>query len=187
MKLVLVLTLLAVFPWPVVRPVSAHEIDCSARVSGARTLEVARGAVRSELTLADLSPEARIVAVEIVPYMESGVALGLSIALGDGFEYRYLLQREGDVGGERRVAGRPAKITDWLLSAPLFADLGAVYRIVDVHSPGGDTLELTFRRGVPETPERLDEVVVVDVCPGWFGEGGLAPFVQRMRATGRPL
>lgn len=195
MKLALALGSLVLVPWSSVRPQepSAPGALARARVLDARTLEVVRsdaaGERRSELTLADLPPGTRLHAALATPYQESGLAVGLVLAVGEGFEYRYLCRREGDTHGARAVVGPPQDNDGWWLSQPLFAEVGAPYRIVEVHNPGSDTLELTFRRGVPSVKHevaRLDEIVVVDDCPGYF-PGSLEGKVHRIQASGRPL
>ena len=79
----------------------------------------------------------------------------------------------------RAPAGEAPELghSGWFLSPPLFTSSGAPYRIVDVHCPGTDALEITFRRGWPNVSKEdieLDEKVFFDTCPGDFG-AALAP------------
>jgi hypothetical protein len=59
-----------------------------------------------------------------------------------------------------------------------------------VHNPGGDTLELTLRRGVTHVQRdgavRLDEILIVDECPSFSSAAG-SGWVKRVRVSGRPL
>lgn len=196
MKLALALTLFLLAPRiPFLPPqTSAHDVEASARVIDARTLEVVRrdasGERRSELTLADLPADARLHAVEAATYMDTGLVVALAIEVDEVFEYRFLLQREGDAGGARAIVGSPVERSDWGLSGALFTDAGAPYRIVDVHNPAGDSLELTLRRGVAwvqrDSSVSLDEVLIVDGCPS-FGSAAGSDWVKRIQVSGRPL
>jgi hypothetical protein len=192
MKLVLALGSLVLVPWSSVRPQEspAPAAEARARVLDARTLEVVHGERRHELALADLPPGTRLHAVAAAPFLETGLVVALALELEQGFEYRFLMQREGDGGGARAVLGTPREFSDWELSGALHADVGAAYRIVEVHNPGGDTLELTLRRGVPHVQRDgavgLDEILIVDECPGVHSAAGTG-WVKRIRMSGRAL
>lgn len=200
MKLALALGSLVLVPWSSVRPhmrsapaVQVSAAQAGARVLDARRLEVVRsdpnGESRSELTLADLPADARLHEVVAAPYMESGLVVGIVLAVEGGFEYRFLCQREGDAGGARDVFGTARELSQWWLSLPLFQGGGPAYRIVDVHHPGGDSIELTFRRGairVQGDHVELDEVVVVDTCPSGLS-AQLGGWVHRIQVSGRRL
>lgn len=185
MKLALALGLCALTPWfaaPAAPSVGVRILD-------ARTLEVVQDGERSVLTLADLPAGARLHAAEASRLMESGTVAALVVEVADGFEYRYLCRREAAGWDTREVAGAPDRNAGWWVSAPLFAEPGEPYRIVEVHPSQSDAFELTFRRGWPVRGNevRLDEVIVADSCPGWFASGELPGFVHVIRAEGRRL
>ena len=129
------------------------------------------GATRRELDLATLPEGQRVIEVRASGYTDSGLVLALTIEEGEQRSYRFALTRELAPALEAETAASTAASpTSWWLSPPIFSDPGAPYRIVDVHNPGGDSLEITFRRGtVPLARShgaRLDELVFVDTCPG---------------------
>jgi len=182
-KLALALALCALTPW-FAAPASE---SVGARVLDARTLELAQGGATGVLTLAGLPEGARLHAAEAARLMESGTVVALVIEVADGFEYRYLCRREAGGWDARAVIGPPQENDGWWLSAPLFREAGQAYRIVEVHASQSDAFELTFRRGWPVrgSEVRLDEILVVDSCPGYFGGGELPPPVTVIRAEGR--
>ncbi|HVS19951.1 MAG TPA: hypothetical protein VMT18_15205 [Planctomycetota bacterium] len=189
MKLAPALGLCALTPWIAARAPAVEEETATvrARVLDARTLEVTWGERRSTLTLAELPEDARLHAAEAAPLLESGTVAALVLQVADGFEYRYLARRETGGWDTTTVAGRPEESEGWWLSAPLFAAGGHAYRILDVHNPGGDSLELTFRRGAVDARRaevRMDEVLVVDDCPS-FPSSGNSPWVHVLRVEGR--
>lgn len=187
MKLALALGLCALTPWIAARAPAVHPGEAHARILDARTLEVVQGDEASVLTLSDLPEGARLHAVEASRLLESGSVVALVVELAEGFEYRYLCRREARAWGTHRVSGPAADSEGWWVSAPLFHANGGAYRIVEVHSSQSDAFELTFRRGwsVRGNEPRLDEVLVVDSCPGDFGGARLPPSVTVLRAEAR--
>ena len=128
------------------------------------------GATRRELDLATLPEGQRVIEARVSGFMDSGLVLALAIEEGDQRSYRFALTRELAPAVEAETAGSTtAGVTSWWLSQPIFSDPGAPYRIVDVHNPGGDSLEITFRRGFfrldRSRAAQLDELVFVDTCP----------------------
>lgn len=189
MKSALALVPLVLLPWSSARaPQAPHaEVEARARVLDARTLEVVQGTARSVMTLAELPAGARLHALEAAPLMESGTVVAVVVEVEGGFEYRYLCRRQAGEWGPRSVGGDLQASDGWWLTSALFREAGEPYRIVDAHSPGGDSIELTFRRGsvdVRGTEVRLDEVLVVDDCPS-FQSGTESPWVHVVRAEGR--
>ena len=128
------------------------------------------GVLVREVELADAIGGARLREARGTRFADSGVALALALDLPDGgTEYRYAVTR--DLGlcpplAAAAAAGAPAP-GGWSLVAPIFRAVGAPYRIVEVHNPGSDALEITFRRGWPGTSaSAVDERIFVDTCPG---------------------
>lgn len=103
---------------------------------------------------------------------KEGMAIGLAIQIGETTSYHSLLiHRLADVPGNARVnvPGRPDAPIHWWLTKPIFTSTGDRYRIVDVHNPESDSVEITFRRGYVDTRRgdpRLDEKIYVNTCPG---------------------
>jgi hypothetical protein len=188
-KLALALGLCALMPWFVARAPGADPEGAHARIVDARTLEVVQGNDSSVLTLSDLPDGARLHAVAASRLMESGTVVALVVELAQGFEYRYLCRREARAWGTHAVSGRSEESDGWWTSVPLFQADGGAYRIVEVHPSQSDAFELTFRRGWPlrGNEPRLDEVLVVDSCPGNFGGDRLPPSVTVLRAEARRL
>jgi hypothetical protein len=189
-KLALALALCALTPWIAARAPGSESPAVRARVLDARTLQLEQDGRQSVLTLTELPEGARLQAAEAERLLESGTVVALVVQVGPGFEYRYLCRREAGGWGARQVAGEPQASDGWWLSAPLFAEPGDAYRIVEVHSSGSDAFELTFRRGWPSVhgdEVRLDEVIVADPCPGRPPGGGLPSWVHVIRAEGRRL
>ena len=135
-----------------------------------------------DLDLAPLPDDARVIAAQLGAFGDHGLAAALAIETGSGTEYRWLYTT-GDPLQGRLLAPGPGELAakksanDWTLSGALFSSTGAPYRLVDVHNPGGDSLELTFRRGElhnvrqPSRGLGLDERVLHDVCPMGAGMG----------------
>ncbi len=135
-------------------------------------IEGPAGATRRELELATLPADRQVIQARVAAFMESGLVLALVVEEGDRRSYRFALTRElaPDRPTEEVQSAPSAELTTWWLSEPIFSDAGAPYRIVDLHNPGGDSLEITFRRGsIPlgrMQESSLDELVFVDSCPG---------------------
>ena len=128
------------------------------------------GTTRRELDLATLLDGQRVIEVRASGYMDSGLVIAMTIEEGDQRSYRFALTRELAPGVSFETVGSSmAGLTSWWLSQPIFSDRGAPYRIVDVHNPGSDSLEITFRRGSVRLDRardtQLDELVFVDNCP----------------------
>jgi hypothetical protein len=78
--------------------------------------------------------------------MDSGAVIALVVETRKGHhEYRHALV--GDLVKSPPQARSSAG--EWGLAEPIFTCEGERYRIVEVYSPGGDTLEITFRTRVP--------------------------------------
>ena len=151
------------------------------------------GKSQRELELASLPEGQRVIEAKVSGFTQSGLVLALTIEEGNQRSYRFALTRELAPGPVAETASsKPAGVTSWWLSQPIFSDAGAPYRIIDVHNPGGDTLEITFRRGfvqlegskvlsntvsttnypldrvpggMPPSVAPLDELVFIDSCP----------------------
>ena len=129
-----------------------------------------------DVELTTLPEDARVVAARLGAFGEQGLAAALTIETGAGTEYRWLYTASDPLRGA--VFARSfdqqtptQKFDHWSLSGPLFHSTGTPYRLVDIHNPGGDSLELTFRRGELQNVRQrshglaLDERVLHDVCP----------------------
>jgi hypothetical protein len=134
------------------------------------------GEVRHDLDLSSLPPESRVVSAQLGAFGEHGLAVALAIASDAGTEYRWLFTPGDPLAGELLAPGHlantgPERSSGWTLSGPLFTSSGEPYRLVDIHNPGGDSLELTFRRGELQGVREgagslsLDERIVHDTCP----------------------
>jgi hypothetical protein len=134
------------------------------------------GLVTHDLDLSSLPPDSSVVSAQLGAFSEHGLAVALAIATDAGTEYRWLFTLGDPLAGELLARGPIAKpgpetMNGWTLSGPLFTSSGAPYRLVDIHNPGGDSLELTFRRGELQGVREgggslsLDERIVHDTCP----------------------
>lgn len=163
----------------------------SVSVTAPRTLRFSTqreaGPQSLDLDLTALPENAHVVAAQLGAFADHGLAAALAIETGSGTEYRWLYTLGDPLQGQLLAPGpgtRPAP-NAWALSGPLFTSTGAPYRLVDIHNPGGDSLELTFRRGElkgvrqpqPASGFALDERVVHDVCPIAFHAGLTGPSV----------
>ena len=168
----------------------------SVSVPGERALSVKverAGSVREQRFELDALPAGARVRAATLGAWQNGVAVGLAIEEGSSTTYRYLIS---DKAPARPLALTSAELVDrnegWCMSKPLFASTGSPYRIVEVHCPGGDALEMTFRRGWPSLhaaePE-LDEKVFFDNCPGAaehpLGEGRAELYEVAITHSGR--
>ncbi len=122
------------------------------------------------LELDGLPAGARVRELRVAAFMESGVVLALVVEEGGGHTYRFAATRELTADRTTELVQlRPEGLSGWGISEPIFSDPGAPYRIVDVHNPGSDSLEITFRRGparlTRERGSELDELIFVDSCP----------------------
>ncbi|HEX5012105.1 MAG TPA: hypothetical protein VFY71_17090 [Planctomycetota bacterium] len=171
-------------------------------VGAPRTLRISAqreaGLQTFDLDLAALPEDARVVAAQLGAFGDHGLAAALAIETAAGTEYRWLYTFGDPLQGRLLAPGpdarpSPETIDDWTLSGPLFTSTGTPYRLVDIHNPGGDSLELTFRRGELQGVRSssgeyaLDERVVHDVCPMGFRLGmrstGVAVSVERVVAV----
>lgn len=145
----------------------------SVSAPGERALSVRvehAGSVREQRFELDALPAGARVRAATLGAWQNGVAVGLAIEEGSSTSYRYLIS---DKAPARPLALKSSELVDrnegWCMSQPLFVSSGAPYRIVEVHCPGSDALEITFRRGWPSlnaAEPQLDERVLFDSCPG---------------------
>lgn len=137
--------------WGAGRLLDAAAGGLSVSARGDRDLAVRVGDRVVRPPLGRLPDGARVVAARIAPY-RGGVALGLVVRSGG--EHTYHLLHDGTDG------------RSWILSDPIFRDGGEPFRVVDVHNPGGDTLQLTFHRGhLRIGGSGLEAKVYTDTCP----------------------
>ena len=144
--------------------VTADGRHVAVSVSGRRglTIRVDQGERTHVLKpdLEGLADGAQIVSARVAAFGR-GLILGLAVHGDAGYTYHFLHNGGGGRGWSPNQ--------EWLLSEPLFTDAGEPWRIVDVVNPEGDTLQITFQRGVlnpREEPARGLEVrVYSDVCP----------------------
>jgi hypothetical protein len=195
MKLMALATCLALIAWHPTAPPDLRAAEASAPLDATVTRDghvvtVSVGAPGSlrfsaqrdagsqtlDLDLAPLPADARVIAAQLGAFGDHGLAAALAIETGGATEYRWLYTSGDPLQGRLLATGAdglPAKhsANDWTLSGALFSSTGAPYRLVDVHNPGGDSLELTFRRGElknvrqPSAGLGLDERVLHDFCP----------------------
>jgi hypothetical protein len=137
-----------------------------------------------DLELDALPEGARLLAVQLGAFVDKGLAALLAIESGTDVQYRYLFT-PGDplrgelVAGDAFAAMGAVPENPWSLSEPLFTSSGEPYRLVEIHNPGGDSLEMTFRRGSMQgirdrsVALGVDERIIHDVCPT---AGELAPW-----------
>jgi hypothetical protein len=128
-----------------------------------------------DIDLEGFAPDARVLAARATSFMETEVVLALAVGSSRTTSYHYLLRRPAE--GEQEVArvrlAPGASQHAWGLSPALFESEGEPYRLVDLHNVGGDTIEITFRRGFPQAvrfgggPDAIDvdEKLYYDVCP----------------------
>jgi hypothetical protein len=157
----------------------------SASLPSERTLRITtqrEGAeAHRDLELTALPEGSRLLDVKLGPFGDKGLAAILAVEFGDVVEYRYLFTAGDPLHAELVMSdpfveqGRGVR-DPWMLSEPLFTSTGARYRLVDVHNPGGDSLEMTFRRGEMQGVRNrgfaglgVDERIIHDVCP-MFGK-----------------
>ncbi|MBK7641873.1 MAG: hypothetical protein IPJ19_02310 [Planctomycetes bacterium] len=122
-----------------------------------------------------LDPAARVVEAHSASFLSNeGLLVGLAAQSGPTTSYHALLIR--------RIADQPADARTnapveqegkvrWVLTKPIFTSSGTPYRIIDVYNPGGDGVEITFRRGSAEPlgrdgRPRVDERIYVNACAG---------------------
>jgi hypothetical protein len=140
---------------------------------GLRVMVTERGADGRErpdgpLTL-DLPEGSRIVQARVAEWADGRPLLGLVVErpgkAGHSYHYAY----RSPAPSHEPSTPRPAA-TQWLTSAPIFTSEGEAWRIVDVRCPGGDSLELTFRRGTVPTDAKsapsFEERVYANGGPG---------------------
>ena len=120
-----------------------------------------------------LPAEARIREVRASSFRD-GLVLGLAVQSGETTSYYYMCTMGDVMACEVAPHDRPRLYDSWVLSVPLFSSTGQPYRIVDVWNPGGDSVELTFRRGMlggvqVGGPPVVDERIFHDKCPPFPG------------------
>jgi hypothetical protein len=120
-----------------------------------------------------LDPKSVVVEARAASFIaKEGLVIGLAAQTGETTSYHSLLiHRLADEPADARTNRRdgPAGRAHWWLTTPIFTSTEARYRIVDVHNPGSDSIELTFRRGYVDTRRgepRMDEKIYVNDCPG---------------------
>jgi hypothetical protein len=122
-----------------------------------------------------LDPKAIVVEAHSASFIaKEGLLVALAVQTGDTTSYHSLLiGRLADQPADARTnAPEPQEgRRDWSLTKPIFTSTGERYRILDVHNPGGDGIEMTFRRGYAKALGRdgkpqIDEKVYVNVCAG---------------------
>ena len=189
MRLALLVTCLALNAWPIRPPVAPRPADprpldatvtrdgevVSVTIEAPNRLRLhaqrVQGEVTHDLDLAGLPSESRLVGAQLGAYGDRGLALALALEVAAGTEYRWLFTLGDPLDGQVLEPPQTNANVGWTLSGPLFASSGEPYRLVDIHNPGGDSLELTFRRGALRgVRERaagfsIDERIVHDVCP----------------------
>ncbi len=124
-----------------------------------------------ELELEGFAAGARIRAAAAGDFLGTDVALALALEQGDTLTYHFLVHRPIEASPELVRVSSGATRDHWYLSPALFESTGDPYRIVDLHCPGGDALEITYRRGFPRIsglprPIEVDEKLYFDACPG---------------------
>ena len=126
------------------------------------------------LDLEVLSPDAVVVEAHASSFIATeGIVIGLAAQTGDTTSYHSLfIHKLADEPGNART-NEPTPVegrAHWWLTKPIFTSTGDRYRIIDVHNPGGDSIEITFRRGFVEVrgtdAPRIDEKLYVNICPG---------------------
>ncbi len=127
------------------------------------------------LVLDLLDPKSVVVEAHAASFLaKEGLVIGLAALAGETTSYHSLLiHRLADEPADARTNRRdgPGDRAHWWLTTPIFTSTGERYRIVDVHNPGGDSIEITFRRGYADPRDRngnphVDEKIYVNVCPG---------------------
>jgi hypothetical protein len=128
------------------------------------------------LDLDVLDPNSVVVEARAASFIaKEGLVIGLAAQTGDTTSYHSLLiHRLADEPADARTTRTnrrdgPSGRAHWWLTTPIFTSTGERYRVVDVHNPGSDSIELTFRRGYVDTRRgepRMDEKIYVNDCPG---------------------
>jgi hypothetical protein len=184
------LALIASFTQSDLTPAAALEPLDSRWIQGIGTVELSttggprltvkiRDAVGSttvrHLELDVLDPKSVVVEAHAASFIANeGLVIGLAAQTGETTSYHSLLiHRLADEPGDVRTNRRdgPSDRAHWWLTKPIFTSTGERYRIVDVHNPNGDGIEITFRRGYANPLDRngnphVDEKIYVNVCPG---------------------
>jgi hypothetical protein len=154
--------------------IGSVEIASSARGHlSIRTADSAGVAHARDVELREVGPEADIVAAQASSFMKEGVIVAVTATAGGTTTYHELhIGRLADAP-DHAVANdpsRPANRFGWVFTTPIFSSTGERYRVLDLHNPGGDTIEITYRRGLVVDPNtykpQLDEKIYFNVCPG---------------------
>jgi hypothetical protein len=186
------LPLVAPLPLDATVTTAGEVVSVSRADDRALTLRVVRDGREhtNTLVLDMLRDGTRIEAVRLGPYLD-GLAMGLHLVKDGVHDYRYLVTASdilstgiaSELFTDPVATGKdPWQPRPWTLSPSLFTTSDAPYRIVDISRPGGDELELTFRRaglvGVRDRNGQLtiDERIFRDVCAG-------APMVAKGKST----
>jgi hypothetical protein len=150
------------------------EIASAANGRLAIAIRDASGATRTrEVELDLVAPDAALVEAHCAPFMKVGLVIGLAAQRGATTSYHALfIGRLSDQPGTARTNPpfSPEGRFAWRLTTPIFTSQGERYRMIDVSNSGGDTIEITYRRGFlnprPRGNATLDEKIWVNVCPG---------------------
>ncbi len=146
-----------------------------------------------DFELDDLPVTARILSGKVCSFVRDGIVIAFSIGEGESTSYHLLLSpkaptradpiRISDLSAPERGWPSTDSMPAWSLTRAIFVSTGEPYRILDMHDPGGDSLEITFRRGWPKlgAPDmRMDEKILFDPC----GLALLAPLPSNWREPG---
>jgi hypothetical protein len=120
-----------------------------------------------------IAPDSVLVEAHSTSFMKDGLVIGLAAQQGAITSYHALfIGRLADEPGNAHANppfSREGRFA-WRLTTPIFTSQGERYRMIDVSNSGGDTIEITYRRGYlnpgPRGNATLDEKIWVNVCPG---------------------
>ena len=122
--------------------------------------------------------------MKVASFVREGLVVAFSIADGDSTSYHLLLSPKASTSADAiRIADLSRKEFAWTLTRAAFVSSGEPYRIVEANDPGGDGLEITFRRGWPKlltSEPRVDEKILYSDC----GLAYLGPLPTNWRETG---
>jgi len=143
------------------------------------------GSVRSqEFDIDDLPETGRVLSGKVASFVRDGIVVAFAIGEGDSTSYHLLLSSQAPMSPEPVRSGKfSASNPEWSLTRAIFVSTGDPYRIAEVNDPGGDGLEITFRRGWPKL-EQPDPVVDEKILCSSCGLAFLGPHVARWRETG---
>jgi hypothetical protein len=149
-------------------------------------LEIGDGtsARSQEFEIDDLPENAKILSAAVGSFVREGMVAALAIGEGETTSYHLLLSAHTTTSAETiRSAGFSAAAPEWSLTRAVFVSSGEPYRIAEIHDPGGDALEITFRRGWPQL-DQAGGLVDEKILYSSHGLAGVGPHVARWRETG---